>query len=94
LIVVPRSSIESTISNRCHALGDGDVGEAAAIIESLASNVRQLWVLWSVNGSKAAAPIESRFSNARYTLWDVDGSEILAFIESLVSNTRYISTIL
>ena len=34
--------MESTFSNTRHALGDGDSGEAAAIIESRVSNTRQL----------------------------------------------------
>ena len=56
-IVIPCCAIESGPSNVRHALGDGDGGEAAAILESRVSNARH--TLGDGDGGEAAAIIES-----------------------------------
>ena len=53
--------IESTTSNACYAVGDGDRGEVGAIFESLISNTR--YAVGDGDRGEGRAIIESIISN-------------------------------
>ena len=60
--------MESTLSNACNAIRDGDRGERGAIIERIISNARN--AIRDSDRSEGAATIESPISNARDVVGD------------------------
>ena len=78
------ATIESTVSNARHALGDSDAGEACAVIERIASN--GCHPLGDGDTGEACAVRERIVSNGCHALGDGDAGEACAFIERIVSN--------
>ena len=81
--------MESPDTDTRHTIRDINSGEAAAILESIVSNARQLRILRNGHGGEAAAIPESIFPNARHTFGNINGGEAAAIPESIFPNARH-----
>lgn len=78
-IVVSRSlntARESKITDACHAVGDGDGCQAAAIIESIIADARH--AVGEGDGGQAAAARDSILADARHAVGDGNGGQATA----------------
>ena len=76
---------ESSFSDGCHAVGDGDGGrQAAAIRESITADGGH--AVGDGDGCQAAAFLESKIADGCHAVGDGDGGQADATIESVIAD--------
>ena len=76
--------IECPITNACHAVGNGDGGEAGATLEYFPTN--GCHAVGNVDGGEAGAIIECTITNVCHAVGNGDGGQAGAIIESIITN--------
>ena len=77
------------MTNARYTVGDIDACEAIAMIEGFIAYANQLAIFVKGNARKAAAIIEGRRADARYTIGDADAREAFAIIEGRFADARH-----